>query len=120
MTPRISLVAVCCSKRLLEFLETAARSRWRSRLIGESFEQLDLRRGEGAHLDATCGQYTNEFPLLAKGNGQKVRNASGTQPWEIVLRADIGNVQRAMLADPAILWFINADLDPRRWVSRPK
>ena len=43
------------------------------RLVGEGFEQLDLRRGEGAHLDATCVQYSNEFPLLAKGNRQEVR-----------------------------------------------
>ena len=25
-------------------------------LVGEGFEQLDLRRGEGTHLDATCVQ----------------------------------------------------------------
>ena len=31
--------------------------------------------------------------------------------WKIVLRADVGNVERAMLAHPAILWPINTDLD---------
>ena len=34
-----------------------------------------------------------------------------TQHWEIVLRADVGNVERAMLAHPAKLWLINTDLD---------
>ena len=36
-----------------------------------------------------------------------------TEPidWEIVLRADVGNVERAMLAHPAKLWLINTDLD---------
>ena len=37
--------------------------------------------------------------------------AGGTQHWEIILRADIGNVERAMLAHPAILWLINTNLD---------
>ena len=36
-------------------------------LISESFEQLDLRRGEGAHLDATRVQYSDKFLLLPKG-----------------------------------------------------
>ena len=40
-------------------------------LVGEGFEQLDLRRGEGAHLDATRVQCSNEFSLLTKGNGQE-------------------------------------------------
>ena len=34
-----------------------------------------------------------------------------TQHWEIVLRMDVGNVKRAMLAHPANLWLINTDLD---------
>ena len=37
-------------------------------LVGEGFKQLDLRRGEGAHLGPACGQSPNEFPLLTKGN----------------------------------------------------
>ena len=81
-------------------------------LVGEGFEQLDLRRGEGAHLGATCAQRSNEFPLLTKGNGQEgAAAAGGTHHWEIVLRADVGNVERAMLAHPAILWLIHTDLD---------
>ena len=30
---------------------------------------------------------------------------------EIILRADVGNVERAVLAHPAKLWLINTDLD---------
>ena len=41
------------------------------RLVGESFEELDLRRGEGAHLDATCAQRPNEFPLHDEGERAK-------------------------------------------------
>ena len=36
---------------------------------------------------------------------------TGTYVREIVLRADIGNMERAVLAHPAKLWFINTDLD---------
>ena len=39
------------------------------------------------------------------------KSAGGTYRWEIVLRADVGNVERAMLAHPAKLWLINTDLD---------
>ena len=53
MTPRISLVAVCCSNALLEFLEQPHVLDGDHRLVGEGFEELDLRRGEGAHLGAT-------------------------------------------------------------------
>ena len=53
MTPKISLVAVCCSNDFLELLEQPHVLDRDHRLIGESFEELDLRRGEGAHLDAT-------------------------------------------------------------------
>ena len=31
--------------------------------------------------------------------------------WKFVLRADVGNVERAVLAHPAKLWRINTDLD---------
>ena len=56
-------------QRFLEFLEQPHVLDGDHRLIGEGFEKLDLRRGEGAHLDATCDQCSNEFPLLTKGNG---------------------------------------------------
>ena len=99
-------------QRFLEFLEQPHVLDGDHRLVGEGFEQFDLRRGEGAHLGATCVQCSNEFPLLTKGNDQEgARVADGTQRWEIVLRADVGNVERAMLAHPAKLWLINTDLD---------
>ena len=43
-------------QRLLEFLEQPHVLDGDHRLVGKGFEQLDLRRGEGAHLDATCVQ----------------------------------------------------------------
>ena len=68
MTPRISLVAVCCSNASFS-LGTVHVFDGDYRLIGECFEQLDLRRGEGAHLDPTRVQRSNEFALLMKRNG---------------------------------------------------
>ena len=38
-------------------------------LVGEGFQQFDLRRGKGAHLDATRVQYSNKFTVLQKGSG---------------------------------------------------
>ena len=115
MTPRILLVAVCCLRNVIarsSSLEQPHVLDGDHGLIGKGFKQLDLRRGEGAYLVATCGQYSNEFPLLTKGNGQEgAPVAEGTQRWEFVLRADVRNVERAMLAHPAILWLIRTDLD---------
>ena len=89
-------------QRLLEFLEQPDVLDGDHGLIGEGFKQLDLRRGEGTHLGATRDQCSNEFPLLTKGNGQEsAQAAGGTQHWEIVLRTDVGNVERAVLAHPA-------------------
>ena len=68
MTPRISLVAVCCSNASFEFLEQPHVLDGDDGLIGEGFKKFDLRRGEGAHLDATGVKRADEFPLLAKGN----------------------------------------------------
>src|SRR4030095_11066433 len=78
---------------------------------GEGFEQLDLHRGEGAYLDATCDQCSNKIPLLAKGNDQKGPRAAATRNHrrKIVLRVDVWNVERAMLAYPVKLWIINTD-----------
>ena len=47
MTPKISLVAVCCSNDSVEFLEQPHVLDGDHGLVGEGFEQLDLRRGEG-------------------------------------------------------------------------
>ena len=49
-------------QRFFEFLEQPHVLDGDDRLIGEGFKQLDLRRGEGAHLDATRVQRANEFP----------------------------------------------------------
>ena len=89
------------------------------RLIGESFEELDLRRGEGAHL-GDVRSVSNGFPLLTKRNEQKRAQRPAETKWEIVLRADVGNVKRAMLANPAKLWLINTDLDAGRTGTGPK
>ena len=70
MTPKISLVAVCCSNDSLSSLEQPHVFDGDNGLIGKGFEQLDLRRREGTHLGATRGQRSNEFPLLTKGNDQ--------------------------------------------------
>src|SRR4029450_1230476 len=46
-----------------------------------------------------------------KGSGQEgAPFAAGTQHWEIFLCADVGNVERAVLAHPANLWSIDTDL----------
>ena len=63
-------------QRLLEFLKQPHVLDGDHGLVGESFEQLDLRRGEGAHLDATRAQYSNEFSLLTKGNDQEGARAA--------------------------------------------
>ena len=56
-----------------------------NRLVGEGFKKLDLRRGEGAHLDATREQSSNELPLLTKGSGQVgAEPADDTQHWKIL------------------------------------
>ena len=55
-------------QRFLEFLEQPDVLDRDHRLVGEGFKELDLRRGEGAHLDATRIS-SNEFPLLTKRNG---------------------------------------------------
>jgi hypothetical protein len=53
---------------LLEFLEQPHVLYGDHRLVGESFEQFDLRRREGTHLSATCVHSSNDFAVLAKGN----------------------------------------------------
>ena len=114
MTPKISLVAVCCSKSTsLNSLNKPHILDGDHGLVGEGFEELDLRRGEGAHLGATCVQCSNEFASADEGERLSKVRSSRAEPriWEIVLRADVGNMERAMLAHPAKLWLINTDLD---------
>ena len=80
MTPKNFARRGLLLQRLLEFFEQPHILDGDHGLVGEGFEELDLRRGEGAHLGATCGQSSNEFPLLTKGNGQEgAPVAGGTQ-----------------------------------------
>ena len=68
MTPKISLVAVCCSKDSFNSLNNRTFSMCDHSLIGEGFKKLDLRRGERAYLDPTRDQCSDKFPLLTKRN----------------------------------------------------
>ena len=54
MTPKDFTGRSLLLQRFLEFLEQPHILDGDDRLIGEGFKELDLRRGEGAHLDATC------------------------------------------------------------------
>ena len=67
---------------LIQFFEQADVLDGDHRLVGEGFEELDLRRGEGAHLGATRVQCSNEFPLLTKGNSQEGAQAAGSPTLE--------------------------------------
>ena len=67
MTPRIWLVAVCCSKRLGELLEQPHVLDGDHRLVGEGFEQRDLLVGERSDFRAT----NHDGP-----DGQRLRGAA--------------------------------------------
>ena len=61
MTPRISLVAVCCSRAFAEVLEQPGVLYRGHRLIGKSFEQILICTGrEGKYLGAT---FAARFPI---------------------------------------------------------
>ena len=75
MTPKNLARRGLLLQRFLEFLKQPHVLDGDHGLVGEGFEKFDLRRGKGAHLGATCDQCSNEFPLLTKGNGQKVRHS---------------------------------------------
>ena len=67
-------------QRFVEFLKQPHVLDGDYGLVGEGFKQLDLRRSEGAHLDATRAQYSNEFSLLTKGNEQEGARSRSTNP----------------------------------------
>ena len=50
ITPNISLVAVCCSKRFLEFLEQPNVLDGDDRLVGEGLQQFDLLFRKGSNF----------------------------------------------------------------------
>ncbi len=83
-------------------------------MVGEGFKQLDLRWGEGVNIDAACGQDAGKFPLLEKGNGE-IGSIPHRSNRKVVLRVNIGNMKRAMLADPTVLWFIDTYIGAARW-----
>ena len=56
MTPKNFARRRLLLQRFLEFLEQPHVLDGDHGLVGEGFEQLDLRRGEGAHLGATRDQ----------------------------------------------------------------
>ena len=55
-------------QRFLEFVEQPYVLDRNDRLIGKCFEKLDLHRREGAHLDATGAQPSDNFSVLTKGS----------------------------------------------------
>src|SRR5215831_14858961 len=77
-------------------------------LVGEGFQELDLCRRKGADLGAACRQRSNDVPPLTKRSRQVgVVVAGGTERWKVALIANIRNVERAVLAYPAILRSFN-------------
>ena len=94
------------SRPFLQFFEQPHVLDGDHRLVGKGFKQLDLRRGEGAHLDATCAQRSDEFPLLTEGERLKRCASHRRNPTlgNRSARSDVGNVERAMLAHPAKMW----------------
>ena len=104
-------------QRLFEFVEQPNVLDGDHRLVGEGLEELDLRRGEGAHLDATCAQSTNKFSLADEGaRPKRCGSCRRALTWNLILRADVGNVERAVLEHPVKLWFINTYLDAAQLV----
>ena len=117
MTPRISLVAVFAAPTprlgrgcVPVFLEQPHVFDGDDSLIGKGFKESNLRWGEGTHLDATCVQRSNEFPLLAKGDSQEGTPAAGTPNLDFVPVVDVRNVESAVLAHPLKPRFIYTGL----------
>ena len=74
-------------------------------MVGEGFQELDLRRSEGTNFDAARGQRSNEFTLLAKRNDQKsARTPLIPRIWKVILCGDVWDMKRAVLAYPAKMW----------------
>src|SRR5262249_44186046 len=58
-------------------------------------------------LVPACDQCSDKLPLLTKGNSQVGTPAANQwNQWKIILHTDVGNVERAMLANPAMQWRI--------------
>ena len=72
MTPKISLVAVCCSNDSFSSLNNRTFSIAMTACSAKVSSSLICAGVKGLHLGATRGQCSNDFPLLAKGSGQEV------------------------------------------------
>src|SRR5262245_17707149 len=75
-------------------------------LVGEGFEELNLRSGKGANLHTTRVKGSDQFSLLTKGDRQKTTPTAGNADLEFLPLTCVGNVQRAMLAQPTILGLV--------------
>src|SRR5262245_2060260 len=95
----------------LQFLEQAYVLNGDHCLVSEGFKELDLRRGEGVHLGATCAQESNEVLLLTKRNGQEGAPADGSYCRQLIQRFNVANVERTVLKHPAIVWLIKSPHD---------
>ncbi len=112
MTPRISLVAVCCSSDSLSSLNsltfsiaiTAWSAKVSSSLICAGVNgRASVRRAVSDPMNSPCWR---------SGTVKKRScGARGTQHREFVLRPSVGNVERTTLANPPKFWRINTDLD---------
>src|SRR5262249_44909958 len=112
MTPRIWLVAVCCSNdsfnslnnRTFSIAITAWSAKVSSSLIWIGVKgRTSMRRAPIVPTSSPCRR---------RGAIKKVRNPR-IEPisGEIVLLAHVGNVERPMLAHPGKPWVVNIDLD---------
>ena len=98
-------------QRLFELLEQPHVLDRDHRLVGEGFKQLDLRRGEGAHF--RCDARVRSPISSPADEGERLKRC-GQLPAEPIFGNSfccmhVGNVERAMLAYPAILRLINTD-----------
>src|SRR5262245_56356316 len=109
--PRRSLLL----ERLLEFLEQPHVFECDDCLVGKGFQKFDLRRCEGAYLNTTRAQCSNNFAFLVKGDKQKGTRPTDTAGLKIVSFIYVGNVKRSMLPHPTKVGRIKTNLDaPKR------
>ena len=73
ITPKISLVAVCCSNASCQFLEQPDVLNGDHGLVGESFEELDLRRGKGRTSVRRAVSDPVSLSVLMQGSHKNVR-----------------------------------------------
>src|SRR5215469_5950918 len=101
-------------QRLFEFVEQPDVFDGDHGLVGEGFEQFDLRRSEWPHLHATCDQCSNDFLVQTKRNSQESAYRC-LNKWKTILLANVRNMKCAMLAHPTRCWFVNTDRFAGNW-----